>query len=269
MTLSPLDASLYFKLLWSLQYFATQKLGLLPYISSVEEYAELPTKKKLKVRDTLWERPDLIEAYCQENPNRLAQEELEIIRRWQTLVKGDFFIFRHLKKGSIFISDKDQVYSVQGIMDPLENIMPTYALPQMVQAILLPFKGQIIYDGLLSGYNVSFGGGIKANLKYTYDIAKTKGLIITTLEPDYAAPVPTKMKAGLQSELEELATRVATLKGDTALQKAMLSLIRSGANLLLAEAHEPLESNEINVHIHKTRKDAIKLLKLIDILAED
>ena len=72
---------------------------------------------------------------------------------------------RHLKKGSIFISRDDQVYVVHGIQDPLEEVIPSYALPQMVEAVLLPFKGMIIYDGLLSGYNVHFGSGIRSNLE--------------------------------------------------------------------------------------------------------
>ena len=33
---------------------------------------------------------------------------------------------------------------------------------------LLPFKGQIIYDGLLSPYNIFFGSGIKSSLHEEY-----------------------------------------------------------------------------------------------------
>ncbi len=33
------------------------------------------------------------------------------------------------------------------------------------RTVLLPFKGRIVYDGLLAGYNVTFGGGIRRRLR--------------------------------------------------------------------------------------------------------
>jgi hypothetical protein len=35
----------------------------------------------------------------------------------------------------------------------------------MVKAVLLPFNGQIVYDGLFQSRNIIFGGGIKSDLK--------------------------------------------------------------------------------------------------------
>ncbi|KAF0107119.1 MAG: hypothetical protein FD146_1960 [Anaerolineaceae bacterium] len=269
MTLSPQDGILYFQLMWKLQFYITQKLGIYKDISSPEEYASLPTKKKLKVRNALWEHPELIEAYVNENPNRLGREDLEIIRRWQNFVKSSFFILRHLKKGSIFISKKDEVYAVHGIQDPLEEIIPSYALPRMVEAILLPFKGYIIYDGLLSGYNVHFGGGIRSDLKYTYTVAKTKGRIITTLEPNTASPKPVKPKKNSLPQLKELTASVTALKGNTPLQNAALAIARTGLDLALADAQDNSTFNELEAQARKVRKAATRLLNLLDIMVEE
>lgn len=49
--------------MWRLQFYVNQKHGFYRNISSRREYANLPTKKKLKVRDELWKTPELIEAY--------------------------------------------------------------------------------------------------------------------------------------------------------------------------------------------------------------
>jgi hypothetical protein len=54
-------------------------------------------------------------------------------------------------------------------------------LPVYVQAVLLPFEGQIIYDGLLQSYAVVFGPGIRARLNEEYRNAREG--IITTLGP--------------------------------------------------------------------------------------
>ena len=83
---------------------------------------------------------------------------------------------------------------MHGIQDALEDVIPSYALPLMVEAILLPFKGRIIYDGLLQSYSVVIGGGIQSDLDHAYTVAKHKDRIITTLEPELATPKIIKPK---------------------------------------------------------------------------
>jgi hypothetical protein len=95
----------------------------------------------------------------------------------------------------------------------LDEVMPSYALPQMVLAILLPFKGQIIYDGLLQGYNIHIGGGICSNLNHTYTVAKQKDRIITTLEPELAVLKITKPKKSALPQLKELTEIILKVKG--------------------------------------------------------
>jgi hypothetical protein len=56
-------------------------------------------------------------------------------------------------------------------------------LPVLVQTVLLPFEGQIIYDGLLQWYAVVFGPGIRARLNTEYRNAQEREGIITALEP--------------------------------------------------------------------------------------
>lgn len=273
MTLPPQDGALFFQLMWKLQYYVNQKLGLHKDVDTFEEYANLPTQKKIKARDALWEHPELIDSFVTENPNNLPDEELEIVRRWKGFVKGSFFIFRHLKKGSIFIGDKEGVYSVHGILDPLEELIPAYALPRMVQAILLPFKGQITYDGLLSGYNVHFGSGIRSNLNHTYTVAKTKDRIITTLEPGFATAKPIKPKKNILPQLQELFTSAEKLKSGSPIQNAALTLARSAIALAVSDAESDSVEQSVELDVsskaRKIQRDASKLFRLLDTLEED
>ncbi len=269
MTLPPQDGALFFQLMWKLQYYVNQKLGFYKNIASPEEYANLPTKKKLKARDALWEHPELIESFTQENPNNLSDEELEIVRRWKGFVKGSFFILRHLKKGSIFIGKKDEVYAVHGIQDPLDEVIPSYALPRMVEAILLPFKGQIIYDGLLSGYSIHFGGGIRGDFDHTYKAAKAKDRIITTLEPDLAARKPVKPRKDILPRRQELSVGAANLKSDSPIQNAALNLVRAGLDLAVTDAGGGLSPDVLGSQARKVRKTATRLLNLLDIMEEE
>ena len=57
----------------------------------------------------------------------------------------------------------------------------------LTQTVLLPFKGRIVYDGLMSSYNISFGPGIRRNLNEDFKEAKARHGIVTSL-PMSATP---------------------------------------------------------------------------------
>lgn len=174
------EAKLYFDLMWSLQYFVGQKLQMVPGIQSVEQYEKCPLKKKQKVRKALFSDKAFIEAFVEENPQKLSEEKLGIILTWQHAVQGQFVIERFLKKYAIFIQDST-VYGVMGLYDDIEDVIPPAALPLYVDTILLPFKERIIYDGLFAPYSISFGPGIRYDLKECYNQAKKNGQIVEQL----------------------------------------------------------------------------------------
>ncbi len=182
MKLSTQDADLFFKLMWSLQNYVNLKMSIIPDVTTVAEYELLSPPEKIKVRDALYDNIEIIDSYVQENPQNLSQEELEIVKSWKKYRRGDYFIERLLKKYAIFIGD-EKVYGVLALHDSFEDMLAYVRLPYYVKATLLPFKGKIIYDSLLQGYSISFGGGIRANLKETYMAAKQNGKIIESFEP--------------------------------------------------------------------------------------
>lgn len=268
MTLPPVDGKLFFELMWRLQYYVNQKRGFHKNIHSMEEYASLDTEKKLNARNELWKDPDLLSAYVRENPDHLPAEEIQIIERWTRFIKGSFFLFRHLKKGSIFMKD-DIVYSVHGIQDALDEVIPSYALPQMVEAVLLPFKGQIVYDGLLMGYRVHFGGGIRSDLNDTYNAAKQKGRIVTTLEPELAPPAVVKPGKNITPKLKEISDLLAKLKGNNALQTSALNLARLSVEAAFMDEQGHPVPGDINKQANKIFKTSKRLLNLLDIMADE
>ena len=97
-------------------------------------------------------------------------------------VSGRFVLERHLKKGSILISIEDNtVYQVRGIKSSWEEMFFYMQPPIMIVATLLPYRGIIISDGLVSSMPLSFGGGIKKTFRDQYNSAKTRKQIITSL----------------------------------------------------------------------------------------
>ena len=61
----------------------------------------------------------------------------------------------------------------------------------MIETVLLPFKGMIVYDGLMSSYNISFGPGIRRRLNESFKEAKARHGIVTSL-PMSDKPLPRK-----------------------------------------------------------------------------
>ena len=174
-------------------FFVNQRLRVLPdEPATPEEFSGLPPQVRLKVRDAFLKHTDLIESFVDENPAHLSDDELDIVRSWRHLVAGKFYVFRELKKYTVFLSATDPAiaYGVLALSQPFEELIGPY-LPVLTQTVLLPFKGMIVYDGLMSSYNISFGPGIRRNLNEDFKEAKARHGIVTSL-PMSDEPLPPK-----------------------------------------------------------------------------
>ncbi len=181
MKLSAEDADLFYKLNLALLAFTNKKLKLCPGAETPETVKQLPLDEKVVIRSALWEDDDLIESFLKENPFELSPEEMDIVRSWKHRVKGRFILVNHLKIHSILLHDNEQIaYGVLGLQDDLETVVGP-DLPKIVETVLLPFRDRIVFDGLASIYRVSFGKGFRAGIKDSYQQAKAKYGIVTSL----------------------------------------------------------------------------------------
>jgi len=213
MKLSTQEANLFFELTWALQFFANQRLKVLPSIKTLNEYIVCPTQEKVKVRDALYKSKQLIDMFVEENPQEFSQDKLLIVSNWKGYVKGDFYIERFLKKQAIFVSNDNQVYGVCGLHQGFDEMIDPADLPFLVHAVLLPFLGKIVYDGLFQAYHIQFGGGIRGNLKERYMIAKQNNRVIESFE---SQPLSEQSKTQLlrdwEPEVNDLYERAKHLK---------------------------------------------------------
>jgi len=251
MNLSQEDAALFFRLMWEMQFYANRNLNILPDVESVEAYGKLDSDDKLKVRDALYKHIDLLDEFVDKNPAGLSTDELRIVRNWKRLVVGDFFILRFLKRHTIFMSSgkSSKVYAVLGLYDSLEDVLYGRPVPILVKAVLLPFKGRIVYDGLLVFHNIFFGGGIRGDLNETYQTARQNGQIVESLEPDALPVEKPKSKKPVRdwsSVLDGIVETTEQLKGtETVLQARAFSVLKASARLAQAAAHDPDKPGEM------------------------
>jgi hypothetical protein len=164
--------------------FANEHLRVVPTLSNQGLEDSIDVNHAVKVRDALWKNEAVIDQFIEVNPAHLSTEALSIVQSWKYRRQGTFFVYKALKKHTIFISQdkKTDVYAVKGLYSSYEEMFGPY-LPTMIEAVLLPFYDEIITDGLFQGYNLTFGPGIKRNLKEIYDYAKELGEIVYTLLP--------------------------------------------------------------------------------------
>ncbi len=250
MNLSPSEVALFYKLMWSLQAYVNRRLNIFPQVTTSEAYSHLDWQDKLKVREALYGNATLIGDYLAENPDDF-DEELRLIASWSRFVQGEFYVFRYLKRYSVFIDAKksDRVYGVLGLTDSLEDVLHFQPPPIMVKAVLLPFTGRIIYDGLLIPYNIMFGGGIRRNLNEIYQRAKLRDEIIESLELDQPAARATRTKKPVrdwQAEIENIAKATGQLKqGTTPVQSRAFSVLKASATLAQAATANSEDIDEL------------------------
>ena len=194
--LTPDEGKHFCELYAALLSFVNRKLNVVTeQFSDSREYTATPPEARYAIRNALYDHRELIDQFVAENPAQMSADELEIVDSWEHALVGKFYVLRYLSKYTVFFSTggaPNKAYGVLGLADPLEYVIGPY-LPRLITAVLLPFKGKIIYDGLVSGYNITFGGGIKRSLSEEYKEAKEAFGIITSLGNQPVTP-PEKPK---------------------------------------------------------------------------
>ena len=136
-----------------------------------------------KVREVLWENPELIDEYI--SKTKLPQEKIDILKLWRTnYKKGMFFILKYQPEYAVAIAPneqgEDRLYGIKGISSSVANALRR-SLPVQIETVLLPFKGKIIYDSFMGSMPIGFAEGAKAAFREMYNKAIKYG-IITSLE---------------------------------------------------------------------------------------
>ncbi|HAJ32209.1 MAG TPA: hypothetical protein DCK79_02380 [Candidatus Atribacteria bacterium] len=182
MKLSKEDVDLFYRLYYPLLVYVNKKFEIIKGIDSPEDFKKFSIGEISKLRDRLYKHPELINSFVAENPLNFSTNELKIIGSWKEFVKGRFLIFRYLKNYTVFLDtdESPKAYGVLALNTAFEEMVGSY-LPVMVEAVLLPFSGKIVYDGILFPYSMTFGGGIRRSFNDAYQEAKSRFGIITSL----------------------------------------------------------------------------------------
>jgi hypothetical protein len=182
--LPPEELSLFLKLHQHLMVYVAKQTGINQSIKTASDSLKLPSDEKVKIRDFLYKNMELLDRFVQSNPFSFTGEEMDIIEYWKHYIKGAFLLIKCTNEGAIFLEEKDRrdakAYLVKALTTPFEWMIP-FRPPVKLDAVLLPFKGRIVYDGLLKTYPIYIGGGLSRSLRAACDDAILKYGLVTSL----------------------------------------------------------------------------------------
>lgn len=254
MLLSKEDAQLVSRLHCALMQFVNDKLGVIGPRGVPVEYDTLRPEQRVKVVQGFLERMDLLDAFVAKNPASFSEAELEIVKSWRHRVAGRFIALRQLRKHMILLAcdGSRAVYAVTGLIDPIPRVIGR-SLPAMVEMVLLPFRGKIVYNGIVATISATFGTGARRGFEEQLRAAKAAKSVVTALSQEPLDVADTRPKANKskpsRSSRGEIANPRKVLKQVIRLTDAFcqqrlneeyLVLCRKLAETLAAERPSPL-----------------------------
>jgi len=138
------------------------------------------------------------------------------------------------------------VYAVHGITESVQDLLArtsSVGFARLVETTLVPFRGHIVWDGLIQVTNVSFGSGMRASLAHAYRRARERGQVVVNLDDGPATlPKPRRSTVDWRPAVQALVSQAEALgKPSTKLQAAAFRLLKASASLADVSLQEPVD----------------------------
>ncbi len=157
-SLSEEDADLFYKLYFALLEYTNNKYNIKPKLKIYKKEG-LDPHKLTDIIDKLFEnKNEIITEFCKDNPYKFSEEELEIIKEFKRGMR-DIFVIGKLGEEYAYFIYLDKIYMVKGLRANFDEIFSSSSLPMAVMTSILPFKGNIVFDGIIMEYNINLGNG--------------------------------------------------------------------------------------------------------------
>src|SRR2546426_459769 len=92
----------FYKIWLALLRYTNNQRNICPGLLEKPQDEPIPTEDAMKIREVIWKDDSTREDFITKNPAKLPSEDLAIVDSWKHRVEGDFYIFRYLKKYTIF-----------------------------------------------------------------------------------------------------------------------------------------------------------------------
>jgi len=215
MKLPEAEIKLFYKLYHPLLLYAARKTGQVKNVALAGEIKQIPLKKLNEVRAALYGQSGLFDDFTAENPLKFSAAELETVRLWKNFIKDKFYVVRYQRDHAVFLAGDSpaKAYGVRCLYSSFAEMFGS-DLPILLETVLLPFQGKIIYDGLAAPFNIHFGGGVRQGIEESFKKARAAHGVIMSFD----APVEGQADVALlkfylrtQASREEYAAQIHEL----------------------------------------------------------
>lgn len=163
------EAQLFYKLYFALLDFTNQKYKIKDNYKIYKQFRINPYELT-DIIDKFWEfKNGIIIEFCMVNPYKFNSEEIEIIKKFKDGFIDSFVIVEYHNEYTV-IMNSEKVFMIKGLHANIDEVISYTQLPYMIKTAIMPFKGNIIYDGILVSYPVKFG--LEFNRMVTNDYKK-------------------------------------------------------------------------------------------------
>jgi hypothetical protein len=177
--LSRSECTLFYETWYGLMGFVNERKRVIGAVIKPVYPNPVSDEQIYKVREILWENPELIDDYL--NSVALSDNKTVLLKAWRDHhKKGMFFLVDYKPEYAVAIGDngqkEDRLYGIKGISRPLSDAMQR-KLPIQFETVLLPFKDKIIYDSFMRSMPIGFAEGAKRAFREMYENAIAHGII--------------------------------------------------------------------------------------------
>ena len=150
------ESKLFYKLYFALLEFTNQKYKINPNYKIYKQHGINP-QEITDIIDMFWKNKDLIILeFCIVNPYKFTKEEIKLLDGFKKGIHDSFVLVQYERDYTLLMKN-GKIYMVKGLNDNIDNIITYDKLPCFVETSLIEFNGNIVYDGIISSYPISFG----------------------------------------------------------------------------------------------------------------
>ena len=175
MVLTLMERKMFFDNWLKLLAFVNKEYKIIKNFGNPTNPVGINVNDLMKIRKQLWKNEKIIDEYLK--TTELSSKDYALVISWKKFIKGKFIVLKELKKYCVFLErEYEKLYGVHGISCEISEVLNP--LPIMIETVLIPFNGKIIYDSLTETNNVHFGPNMRKSFNEKYiEIKKEIGII--------------------------------------------------------------------------------------------
>ena len=117
---------------------------------------------------TIDKKDSIIDEFCNKNPYKFNDEELEMVKEFKKGIRDMFIICDYLEDYTA-VMGKDRCYMIKGLTCNIDEVIEYETLPEPTMMIIFPFKDVLVYDGMIATYPIKIGSAMEDMIMADYN----------------------------------------------------------------------------------------------------